>query len=218
MPGRDVHAGGEVLQAGAGLEEAAAAVVLVHGRGGTARAMLELVPELGAEGQVAYLAPQASGGSWYPLSFLAPLDRNEPDLSSALRRLEEIVGRIERAGLSVPNVLLLGFSQGACLALEYVARNARAYGGAVGWSGGLIGPDGTPRDYAGSLQGCPVFIGCSDRDPHIPLRRVRETTSVFRTLGATVTERIYPGLGHAVNAEEIRQARAMIGDLAAAPG
>jgi predicted esterase len=144
---------------------------------------------------------------------MAPLDSNEPWLSSALATIGATLATLGDAGIGPERVLLLGFSQGACLALEYVARHARRYGGAVGLSGGLIGPDGTPRDYAGSLDGTPVFLGCSDIDGHIPEQRVHHSTEVLRRLGGVVTERIYPGMGHTVNQDEIDFVRAMVADL-----
>ncbi|MDQ3927620.1 MAG: dienelactone hydrolase family protein, partial [Chloroflexota bacterium] len=159
--------------------------------------------------EFAYLAPQAAGNAWYPYSFLAPVESNEPWLSSALLTLEQTLSYL--AGY-IPHerIILLGFSQGACLALEYAARHARRYGGIAGLSGGLIGPDGTPRDYPGSLDGTPVFLGCSDVDFHIPKARVEESANVFTRLGAQVTMRLYPNMGHTVNRDEIEFVRSMM--------
>jgi len=182
---------------------------MVHGRGATAESILTLADELAVEG-IAYLAPQAAGDSWYPYRFLAPLDANEPWLSSGLARIGEVLAEIERAGLSADRVVLLGFSQGACLALEFAARNPRRYGGVVGLSGGLIGPPGTARDAAGSLAGTPVFLGCSDRDPHIPLASVEETAALLTRLVGAVEKRIYPGLGHTVNEDELGWVRDLL--------
>jgi phospholipase/carboxylesterase len=201
-----------ILQAGAPLETASAAVVLLHGRGASAEDILTLAPELDAPG-LAFLAPQAPGYTWYPYTFLAPLEQNEPHLSNALATVADVLASLERAGLGAENTLLLGFSQGACLASEYVARNARRYGGLAGLSGGLIGPDGTPRDYPGSLDGTPVFLGCSDPDPHIPTARVLETEQVLRGMGAAVTARLYPRMGHTINADEIAFVREMVAAL-----
>jgi predicted esterase len=213
MTGRDSasspHVGEPVLAAGEPLEQARAALVLVHGRGASAANILELAAELRAPG-FAYLAPQATGGSWYPYSFLVPLERNEPCLSAALAALGALVARIAAAGVPPERTVLLGFSQGACLTLEFAARNARRYGGLVGLSGGLIGPDGTPRDYAGSLAGTPVFLGCSDVDPHIPRPRVEHTAAVLRALGAEVTMQLYPNLGHTVNEDEMEHVRGLL--------
>lgn len=177
-------------------------MVMVHGRGGSAAGILELRHEFDETG-FSYIAPQAAGNTWYPNSFLAPLESNEPDISSGLAVLSEILEHTVAAGVPPEKTVILGFSQGACLALEYVARNPLRLGGAVGLSGGLIGPPGTPLDYEGSLDGTPVFLGCSDVDPHIPLARVRETAEVFRALYGSVCERIYPGLGHTVNRDEV---------------
>ncbi len=191
-----------VLFMGEPLGQARAAMVMVHGRGATAEDILELAVELNRTG-FAYLAPQAANNSWYPQSFLAPIASNEPWLSSALDRLSTVLQRVEEGGIPRERTILLGFSQGACLALEFAARHAQRYGGVVALSGGLIGPDGTPRDYPGSFAGTPVFLGCSDRDPHIPKERVQQSAEVLRRLGADVTMRLYPNMGHMVNQDEI---------------
>ncbi|MGH2523067.1 MAG: alpha/beta hydrolase [Anaerolineales bacterium] len=207
------HQGQPVLTAGEPLARARAAMVMVHGRGANAESILELARELDAPGFAA-LAPQAAGDTWYPNRFLAPLESNEPWLSSALAKLAEVFAQVVKAGIPPERTVLLGFSQGACLALEFAARNARRYGGVVGLSGGLIGPDGTPRNYApdraGSLAGTPVFLGCSDVDPHIPKERVHHTAEVLRRLGGNVTERLYPNMGHTVNHDEIKFVRGMM--------
>jgi predicted esterase len=182
---------------------------MVHGRGATAESILMLAGELDRPG-FAYLAPQAAGDSWYPYSFLAPIASNEPWLSSALRAVGDALAMIEEAGIPAERTILLGFSQGACLALEFAARHARRYGGLVGLSGGLIGPDGTPRNYAGSFEGTPVFLGCSDVDPHIPKERVLLTEEVLRRMGAEVTARLYANMGHTVNRDEIAFVRGMM--------
>lgn len=184
-------------------------VVLLHGRGSTASDILSLADELDLA-DVAYLAPDAAGHTWYPYSFLQPIDRNQPHLDSALALVDGVVARLAKGGVSSERVALLGFSQGACLALEYAARHARRYAAVIGLSGGLIGPPGTPRDYPGSMEGTPVFLGCSNVDPHIPVERVHETAGVFRVLGAAVDERIYPGMGHVVNDDEIAIVRELL--------
>src|SRR5688500_334504 len=204
-----------VLTAGRDLADAGAAAILVHGRGGSAEGMLELAAAIGVE-DVAWLAPQAEGGAWYPHSFLAAIETNEPWLSASLDLLGRLMVRCETAGLPPGRIALAGFSQGACLSAEYAARNARRYGGLVLLSGGLIGPPGTPRRYAGSLAGTPVLLGCSDVDPHIPVERVHETARVMRSMGADVDERIYPGLGHTVTDVEIAAARAILEGIASA--
>jgi phospholipase/carboxylesterase len=209
---RDPHGGQPVLAAGTPLERARWAVVMVHGRGATAESILELAHELAQPG-LAYLAPQAAGGTWYPYRFLEPIERNEPYLTSALGWLGALLGQTAAAGVPPERTVLLGFSQGACLALEYAARNARRYGGLVGFSGGLIGPDSTPRDYAGSFAGTPAFLGCSDVDFHIPKERVEDTAAVLGRMGAVVTVRLYPNMGHTVNADELAVARSIIATL-----
>lgn len=218
LDSRDPHRGQAVLAAGRPLAEAAAAVVMLHGRGATAGDILTLAPEL-QRPDLAYLAPQAAGYTWYPYSFLAPVESNEPWLSSALAILAELLSRIAAEGIPPERTVLLGFSQGACLSLEFAARNARRHGGVIGFSGGLIGPPGTPRDYVGSFDGTPVFLGCSDRDPHIPRERVDETARVLTAMGAEVTERIYPAMGHTVNEDELAHARNLLAAIPAAlPG
>jgi predicted esterase len=206
------HQGQPVLAAGEPLERARAAMVLVHGRGATAESILTLAADLNQPGFV-YLAPQAAGNTWYPYSFLAPIERNQPYLSSALAMLGQVLAHVAAAGIPAERTILLGFSQGACLASEFAARNARGYGGLVGLSGGLIGPDGTPRDYPGALDGTPVFLGCSDVDPHIPAARVQHSAEVLRRLGGDVTARLYPGMGHTVNEDEIEFVREMMATL-----
>ncbi len=208
------HQDGPITTRGLPLAEAHAAMILVHGRGASARDILSLVPEIDQPG-FTYFAPQAASFTWYPQSFLAPIAQNEPGLSSGLQVLADLVAHIEGAGLSAEQILLLGFSQGACLSLEFAARNARRYGGVAGLSGGLIGPDGTPRDYPGALEGTPIFLGCSDVDPHIPKARVLETAAVMEALGGSVTTRLYEGMGHLVNRDEIDFVRKMMEPLAA---
>lgn len=215
LPQANPHRGQPVLQIGAPLDQARAAVVLLHGRGSSAEDILSLRSEL-ADPHVAYLAPQAAGGEWYPYSFLMPTARNEPYLSGALALLDALLDGLEAAGIPRAQTMVAGFSQGACLLTEYVARHARRYGGVVGWSGGLQGPDDTPRNYSGSLDGTPVFLGCSDVDPHIPKARVDLTAEVLRNLGGTVTERIYPRMAHTLNRDELDFARQMLATLVAA--
>src|SRR5262245_46132660 len=206
---QDPHRGGPVLAAGERLAEAHAAAVMIHGRGATARDILMLAGELALPG-IAYLAPQAAGGTWYPNRFLVPTAQNEPWLSSALAKVGSVVGHAVEAGIAHDHIFLLGFSQGACLALEYAARNARRYGGLVGYSGGLIGADGEPRQDSGSFDGTPAFLGCSDVDPHIPKERVQQTGHILESLGADVTLRLYPNMDHLVNQDEIQFVRDMM--------
>ena len=208
-PSRQPPAGQPVLTAGEALAGATAALILVHGRGGTAQSMLSLADELTQPG-FAFLAPQAADNTWYPFSFLAPIERNEPYLSGALDALNGALEHLAEAGIPAERTMLLGFSQGACLALEFAARNTKRYGGLAGLSGGLIGPEGSPRDYPGSLAGTPVFLGCSDIDPHIPRERVVESGQVLEHLGGKVTVQIYPGMGHTVNKTELDHVRSMM--------
>jgi phospholipase/carboxylesterase len=206
------HQGQPVLVAGEPLARANAAMILVHGRGASAADIMSVGAELMQPG-FAYLAPQAAGGAWYPYPFTAPIENNEPFLGSALEVLATLLTSIEET-IPAERIVLLGFSQGACLTLEFAARHARRYGGVVGLSGGLIGPDGTPRDYPGDFAGTPAFLGCSDIDPHIPKERVIETGAVFKRMGAELTVRLYPGMAHTVSGDEIRTVNELIKPLA----
>lgn len=206
------HDARNTLHAGAPLESAKAALILVHGRGATAESMLPLAEAFGVS-DVAYVLPEATQNTWYPYPFMSPIDANEPWLSSALSLLAELIAQLDAQGIQPERIGLAGFSQGACLSTEFVARNARRYGLVAGLSGGLIGPEGTPRDYPGSLDGTPVFLGCSDIDAHIPVERVKETTMVLNVLGAKVDERIYRGMGHTVNDDEVKALAAMLSVL-----
>lgn len=218
MHSSDPHRDLRIVTAGLPLAEARAAMVLVHGRGATAESILTLVPELthgGAGDGFAFLAPQAAGGTWYPRSFLAEIEDNEPYLSSALAALERLLARVGEGGVPAQRTFLLGFSQGACLSVEYAARHARRYGGVAALTGGLIGPPGTERTYPGSLAGTPVLLATSDPDPHVPRFRVEETAALLSKLGAAVDLRIYPGMGHTVNDDEVAAVRAMMAAVAA---
>ena len=206
--------GARVLQAGAPLAEATAAMILAHGRGASAEDIMLLAGELEMPG-FAYLAPQAAGNTWYPYPYSAPTTANEPWLSAALATLERISTLVQEASVPPERLVLLGFSQGACLTLEFAARNARRYGGVVGLSGALIGPPDSPRDYPGSLEGTPVFLGCSDVDPHISAGDVRSAAEVLRRLGGDVTASLYPGMGHEVNQDELEHVRAVMRPLVA---
>jgi phospholipase/carboxylesterase len=203
----------QVSHSGTALEEAQAAVILVHGRGASAQSMLPLAAEWVVPG-VAFLAPQAPGFAWYPTTFLAPVVQNEPDLSHSLELLANLAEQVETAGIPAERLVWVGFSQGASLSLEFIARHAHRYGGAAGLSGGLIGPPGTVFQYPGSLSGTPVFLGCSDIDPHVPRHRVLETEQTLQALGATVTRRLYPGMGHTINEDEIEFVRGLVRGIA----
>jgi predicted esterase len=198
----DPHAGQPVLNSGPKPVDARLTVILIHGRGASADDILDLAEELHCD-DAAYLAPQAAGHTWYPYSFLAPISQNEPGISSGLAVLSRMIDSLLDQGVDSQRIGLLGFSQGACLALEFAGRHARRYTGIFALSGGLIGPPGTARNYPGSFAGTPVFLGCGDADPHIPLERVRESGEVFRRMNANVDERVYPRLGHTVTQDEI---------------
>jgi predicted esterase len=203
------HQNQPVLTTGPNLDDAQAALILLHGRGASAQDILSLASDLTQPG-LAFLAPQAENYTWYPNRFLAPLEQNEPYLSGALVVVDSIVQQVQARGITAEKIFVGGFSQGACLATEYVIRNPRRYGGLLAFSGGYIGPLNMQRQPNGDLQGTPVFLGCSDPDPHIPLQRVQETTSLLRAMGAQVTEEIYPNMGHTIIPDEIDQARQLI--------
>jgi phospholipase/carboxylesterase len=197
------------MLAGVPLKRADKAVIMLHGRGATAADILSLTDDL-EQNDLAFVAPQAPGNSWYPFSFLAPLNQNEPALSEALAIVGALIDGMAQDGVASERVVLLGFSQGGCLALEYAARHARRYDAVIGLSAGLIGPQNTPRDYTGSLSGTPVFLGCGDMDDHIPIERVKESTRVLRDLGGEVKERIYSGMGHGINDDELAMVRNLL--------
>jgi phospholipase/carboxylesterase len=203
------HQSQPVRLSGAPLERAGAALLMLHGRGARAEDILSLTPQLDLPG-FAYLAPQAAGDTWYPNRFNAALASNQPWLDSALALVGEALTRLAAAGMPPERTILLGFSQGACLVLEFAARNARRYGGLVGLSGALIGPDGARRQDAGSLAGTPVFLGCSDVDPHVPKERVQQAAEVLQRLGGQVTLQLYPNMDHSVNASELDFVRRMM--------
>ena len=198
-----------VLNSGRELSEAAGAVILLHGRGGSAEDILTLRGEFD-QPELAYLAPQAAGHTWYPDSFLAPIQQNEPWLTSALNNLGHIVQGVIDAGIAREKIVIAGFSQGACLASEFVARNAARYGGLIAFSGGLIGPPGTEFRYSGKLGGTPAFFGGVDPDPHVPWQRVQESASVLSALGGEVILRRYPGMPHTIVPQEIEEARSLL--------
>jgi len=206
------HQGAQVLQAGVPLDRARAVGILLHGRGARAENILELARALRGEG-VAWLAPQAAGNTWYPNRFIAPIASNEPWLSSALGVVGDLVAQVESAGVDRTKILLGGFSQGACLALEYVVRHPARFGGVAGLSGGLIGPPGTTWATNGSLAGTPIFLGCSDVDFHIPKERVLESAEVLISLGAQVDTVLYPNMDHIINEDEVERVQRMIAGM-----
>jgi predicted esterase len=209
-----LHRDAAVRVAGVPVDQAPGVVLLLHGRGATAEDILRLGVALGGD-RFAYWAPQAADRTWYPDSFLAPRERNEPWLTSALELVDSLFARLDAAGVAAARVMLLGFSQGACLGLDYTARHPRRFGAVVGLAGGLIGAPGEPLGGAasGELAGTPVFLGCGDQDPHIPVTRVLETAAHLERLGGRVTRRIYPGLGHVTNADELASVQALLADL-----
>ncbi len=209
----DPHGTQPVLARGPKPAAARLTMILLHGRGASAEDILALSHELQLD-DIAYLAPQAAGRTWYPYSFLAPMAQNEPGITSALGVISRLIEGARADGVDSRRIAILGFSQGACLTLEYAARHATRYAGVFGLSGGLIGPPGTARDYAGALDETPVFLGCSDVDAHIPLARVRESADVFRRMRANVDERIYEGMGHTVNKDEIDAVKAILAPAA----
>ena len=208
------HAGQPLASAGAPLGTSPVAMILVHGRNAAPANILSFVPAFGRP-DITYLAPAAAGGTWYPLSFMAEKEKNEPGIASGLWVLEQLVAHVVRAGVDKNRTVLLGFSQGACLTAQFAASHADRYGGVVLYSGGLIGPPGTTWNYPGAFGGTPAFLGCSDVDAHVPQSRVDESAAVFQRMGATVTEKIYPGMGHLVNEEEIAFTRALLDEVSA---
>jgi phospholipase/carboxylesterase len=207
------HAGQRVAHAGAPLDRARAAMIMVHGRNAGPQNILELSDVLDRP-DFAYLGPAAAGGTWYPNSFMAPRAQNEPGISSELFVIESLVTGLIAQGFTPERIMLLGFSQGACLTSEFAIRHPRRYGGVMALSGGLIGPPGTTwDDVTTSLDGTPVFLGCSDVDPHIPAERVLESDAVFRRLGAAVTRKLYPGMGHTVSGDEIENVQRVMDDV-----
>lgn len=203
------HEGQPVLEVGKPLGEAPVAVIMVHGRNAGPENILDLVLRL-ARSEVTYLAPAAANRSWYPYSFMAEIASNEPGISSGIAVLASLVARVEAAGIPRDHVVVLGFSQGACLATEFAVRHASRFGGVVAFSGGAIGPPGTTWDESGRFDGTPVFFGCSDVDSHVPASRVIESAELCARMGASVTKRIYPGMGHLVNDDEIAWAQGLI--------
>ena len=204
----DPHGSQPVVHHGAPLGSAPV-LVMLHGRGAGPKNILDLVPRLGL-GNLTFLAPAAAGNTWYPFSFLTEVEKNQPFLDSALRRVAAVVDAAIAAGVPTSRIAVLGFSQGACLACEFAFRNPRRYGGIIALTGGLIGPPGTTWPASGSFDGTPVFLGNSDADPHVPKSRSDETAAVLSAMNATVDLRIYPGMPHIVNDDEINAARELL--------
>ncbi len=203
------HQESKTVYAGADVKASKGAMVMIHGRGATAESIITLADELDAE-DLHLVAPQANQFQWYPLSFLAPTERNEPGLSSGLQAIHDIITELGEKGIPKEKIILLGFSQGACLASEFVARHPAKYGGLAALSGGVIGDEVSAENYSGSLNDTPAFLGCSDIDAHIPKERVDETEEILSSLGAKVTKKIYRGMGHTVNEDEIAEVKKII--------
>jgi predicted esterase len=207
-----LHDPTRVLVAGPPLARARAVTILLHGRGGSADDIASLASVLAIDG-LTFLVPEATGHTWYPQRFLAPLAVNEPWLGSALGVVATLMAQAAAAGVPPARLAIAGFSQGACLALEFVARTPARYGAAIAFSGGLIGPADEPRPpvpRGRSLDGTPVFLGCGDQDGHIPVASVEASATVLRGLGGAVDVRLYPGMGHTINQDEIAAARALL--------
>ena len=188
-------------------------VVMLHGRGAGPENILDLVPRLDRP-QFQYVAPAAPNRTWYPFSFMSEIEKNEPHLSNALTQVRQAVADVEASGVPRDQIVLLGFSQGACLATEFVIRNASRFGGLIAFSGGFIGPAGSRTaegaDVSDQLKGMPAYFGCSDNDAHVPERRVRESAALCERMGAKVTTKIYPGMGHVVSDDEIAHAQMLL--------
>jgi len=199
----------EIVYSGKALDEAKRALILIHGRGATAESMLPLADHLDLD-DFAILAPQATRNTWYPYSFLMPADKNEPWLTGALDLLDDMVGDLTKKGFSSEQIYISGFSQGACLSLEFAARNARRWGGIMAFTGGLIGEEINTENYKGDFEGTPVFIGTSDPDPHIPVTRARDSARIIQSMNAQVKLEIYPDIGHTVIPEELDVANAFV--------
>jgi predicted esterase len=208
------HQKSRTITTGSDPQKADGAIIMIHGRGATAESIVTLAHEFDAE-NFHFAAPQASGNTWYPYSFMAPSKNNQPGLSSGLQAIFNIVSDLESKGIPKKKIIILGFSQGACLATEFVARHPNRYGGLIAFSGGIIG-DGdsvNPENYTGSLDGTPYFVGCSDNDAHIPVERVEESVEVMTKLGADVTKKIYSGMGHTIIRDEIEEAQKIIDSI-----
>ncbi len=199
----------QVIQSGKQTGEATKALVMLHGRGGSAEDILSLANYLPVN-DFALFAPQATNNTWYPYSFLVDPKENEPWLSGALAVVKEVVADVQATGITTDNIYFLGFSQGACLTLEFVARNATKYGGVVAFTGGLIGDKIYEQNYTGDFAGTPVFIGTSDPDPHVPVERVHASAEILNGMHAQVTKKIYKNMGHTISQEEINEVKALI--------
>lgn len=204
------HQNTQVAESGVPASKADYAMIMIHGRGASATSILDLSSAFDTDKKITYRAPQANGHTWYPYSFMAPTEKNEPGLSSGLQKIHDIIEELESDGIPKEQIFLLGFSQGACLASEFIARHPAKYAGLIALSGGVIGESVDFDQYTGDLQKTPAFLGCSDIDPHIPKERVNETEELLKQLGADVTKKLYPGMGHLVNEDEIKHINALL--------
>lgn len=198
-----------IKTAGKNLKEAGKTLIMIHGRGGSAQDILSLADHLQVK-DFALLAPQATNNTWYPYSFIVPPVQNEPWLSSALELMKGVLDDVIAQGIATENIYFLGFSQGACLTLEFVTRNASKFGGVVAFTGGLIGDKIYSENYAGDFDGTPIFIGSSNPDPHVPVERVHESTTILKGMNAAVTEKIYNNMGHTISQDEINRANELL--------
>lgn len=206
------HQNQPVVTGGAKINDAEMSIIFIHGRGASAQSMMMFADEF--EGNdIHYRAIQAKRHTWYPRSFMAPKEMNQPGIKSGLQAIYDQISELNEGGIPTEKIILLGFSQGACLTTEFAARHPQRFGGIVGFSGGLIGEEVDPENYQGSLEQTPVFLGCSDRDPHIPQERVDLTEEIFEKLGANVTKKIYVGMAHTVNKDEIKYAQNIINNI-----
>jgi phospholipase/carboxylesterase len=203
MHKKDIRMGGKTLGV------AKKALIMLHGRGAAAEDILGLAAHLSVN-DFALIAPQATNYTWYPYSFLAPVQQNEPWLSSALALLDEVITDLNKAGIQAEQIFFCGFSQGACLTLEYVCRHAKKWGGVAAFTGGLIGDKLNLANYGGDFGGTPIFVGSSDPDPHIPVARVHESIKILKSLKASVNEKIYAGMGHTISENEIQLANSWV--------
>lgn len=197
---------------GASLARAKAAMIMIHGRGATAKSMFPLADEL-AQPDFHYIAPQARHHTWYPHSFLEPKEKNQPGIQSGMQIINDLIESLKNTGIPNENIILLGFSQGACLAQEYIARHPQKLGGVVGLSGGLIGQNVKPEYYKGTLENTPIFIGCGEHDQHVPAERIHLTASVMEQLNGAVNKKIYPNMGHTINKDEIKTIRGIMAKI-----
>lgn len=208
------HVGQPIETTGRPLGEGRAVMIMIHGRQAAPVNILQLVDSL-SQPEFTYIAPAAANNTWYPYSFMADKEQNEPGILSGVAVIDGVVSDVVNKGIPKDHIVLLGFSQGACLTAEYAVEHADRFGGVILYSGSVIGPPGTTWAYGGSFDGTPIFMGCSDVDSHVPLERIEEGAAVFERMGAMVTKRIYPGMGHQINDDEIAFTQGLMRNLLA---